>query len=574
VSRTARHRADPLKAGGVHYTPPALASFLAERLVRQLPAGPSPLAVLDPACGDGELLLAFVLALPMEVRATTTVVGYDLDSSAAEKARTRLSALGLARVDVRVADFLEASPTNGGGLFPGSAPQYDVVISNPPYVRTQTLGAARSRELAAQFGISGRVDLFHCFVAGMTGALRAGGLLGLLTSNRFLMIQSGEAMRTILATQYAIEELYDLGDTKLFEAAVLPAIVVARRGPASKTAARFSRVYEARGSSTVQAEQGDVLSFLHEQRSGFVATDSGTFQVEVGELGCADPSRAWTVASDSSRSWMATVEAHQCTSFGEVAQIRVGIKTTADSVFIRQDWDQVPEDQRPEAALLRPLVTHHDDVRWRLKADTRLGTHVLYPHEQPEGERKRAVRLDSYPKARAYLESHRARLESRTYVIEAGRAWYEIWVPQSPSEWGVPRLVYPDIAEHPRFFLDESGAVVNGDCYWITLRPGVPREVLLLMLGIANSTFISRYYDTRFHNKLYAGRRRFMTQYVREFPLPDPDSPLAREIVAAADSIGGLSGSDLLVAEQHIDALVWRCFGLDRSRLEEVIGQA
>ncbi|MXX41341.1 MAG: N-6 DNA methylase, partial [Gemmatimonadetes bacterium] len=47
------------KATGSHYTPPELAHFLAKRLVseadfRQLPE----LRVLDPACGDGELLVA------------------------------------------------------------------------------------------------------------------------------------------------------------------------------------------------------------------------------------------------------------------------------------------------------------------------------------------------------------------------------------------------------------------------------------------------------------------------------------------------------------------------------------
>jgi type I restriction-modification system DNA methylase subunit len=41
---------------GRHYTPPELAGFLARRGAARIPAGRK-LRVLDPACGDGELLL-------------------------------------------------------------------------------------------------------------------------------------------------------------------------------------------------------------------------------------------------------------------------------------------------------------------------------------------------------------------------------------------------------------------------------------------------------------------------------------------------------------------------------------
>ncbi len=52
-----------------------------------------------------------------------------------------------------------------------------------------------------------------------------------------------------------------------------------------------------------------------------------------------------------------------------------------------------------------------------------------------------------------------------------------------------------------------------------------------MMLAVANSSVATEFYDTMFHNKLYAGRRRFMTQYVKEFPLPALDSKLGKQIV-------------------------------------------
>ncbi len=118
----------------------------------------------------------------------------------------------------------------------------------------------------------------------------------------------------------------------------------------------------------------------------------------------------------------------------------------------------------------------------------------------------------------------------------------------------------PDIAEEPKFFLDMTGAVVNGDCYWMTLRPGRTPDWLPLVLAVANSSFITRYYDIAFHNKLYAGRRRFMTQYVKQFPLPDAAGTGAK-IVRLVKRLLRSSATDRPL-EQQIDALVWESFGL------------
>ena len=78
--------------------------------------------------------------------------------------------------------------------------------------------------------------------------------------------------------------------------------------------------------------------------------------------------------SDESRSWLEATRSRTVMHFGDIADIRVGIKTTADNVFIREDWDEL----RPEAELLRPLLTHHVAARWRVGRTTT--TRVLYPH--------------------------------------------------------------------------------------------------------------------------------------------------------------------------------------------------
>jgi hypothetical protein len=82
---------------------------------------------------------------------------------------------------------------------------------------------------------------------------------------------------------------------------------------------------------------------------------------------------------------------------------------------------------------------------------------------------------------------------------------------------------------------------------------------IYLMLAVANSSLSTTFYDTAFHNKLYAGRRRFMTQYVKAFPLPDLESPSAREAVAVAKE---LVAAPTKTDEARTERLVLKCFGL------------
>lgn len=69
--------------------------------------------------------------------------------------------------------------------------------------------------------------------------------------------------------------------------------------------------------------------------------------------------------------------------------------------------------------------------------------------------------------------------------------------------------------------------------------------------------------DRRFHNKLYAGRRRFITQYVEHFPLPDSSTEIAREMIERAKRLcGQLDANDRLELERGLEELVWLSFGL------------
>lgn len=551
------------KAVGATYTPTILADFVAQKITESFQgfSADVPLRVLDPAVGQGELLISLLHHLSGTIRqGNIEVHGFETNPDALDIARNRLrQAFPEASVHFEVENFLDFavqhfSPHGYGGLFRDeTSTPYDLVIANPPYVRTQVMGSKQAQFLAKQFGLSGRVDLYYAFVLGILQVLKPRGIAGVIVSNRFMTTRSGAGVRQAILCNSSLKHAWDLGDTKLFDAAVLPAVLLVEGKPnGAGESPPFTSIYETRETATRKA--ANPIASLDSE--GVVAIDDGRhFRVRNGNLdtnGTTDG--VWRLAIDEDDAWLDTVAKNRWGSFRDVGKIRVGVKTCADKVFIRDDWQVMPETDRPE--LLRPLTTHHMGHRFKArKLDS--PKQILYAHEVVQG-RRHAVDLAKYPKSRAYLHSHRDALEARQYLMESGRKWYEIWVPQNPDAWGRPKLVFRDIAETPTFWMDFSGSVVNGDCYWLTCKNDEQTDLLWLASAIGNSTFAERYYDLRFNNKLYAGRRRFIKQYVDDFPLPDPFSARGKAIISKAKSVYDCAhSSEFETSAKALDQMVW-----------------
>ncbi len=571
-----------------------------------------PVRVLDPACGAGELLFAMRDALADRLPGIPVeLVGYDLDPAGLALARQRAAESGIG-AQWRRRDFLAECADM-------PAESFDVVIANPPYVRTQQLGGEAALALRGQFGLRGRIDLTHPFVAALPPLMAPGAVLGLLCANRFLTTKAGANLRRVLLADLTPVELYDLGDTKLFEAAVLPAVTIAVRG-GTRGKCRYVSVYEEGAEATgtgriggsagtipaagapgseLPAEHGsagsaretpgtvveptasvsrgttgpmgspaagdgerDLFAALGGTADAMVWRQGRRFAVTVGELatepGAAAAAMGWRMSRVGHDDWLRGVAERMWRTFGELGRIRVGIKTNADRIFIAAHWG----DPAAEPELLCDLITHHDLRPWRIVR--RRETRVLYPYDL-DHPRRRPVDLARYPRTAAYLEQHREVLSARSYLTGAGRQWFEHWVPQRPHLWRVPKLVFPDISDRPRFALDRSGAVVNGDCYWVSLsdlgNEDRAEELACLMMGVANSSLGVRFYDAVCGNRLYSGRRRWITQYVSRLPVPDPATACAAAIVRLVRELA--QGPDPgPAAQSELDELVNRSFAV------------
>jgi len=540
------------KRSGATYTPLGLAGAVAGRLLDNLPSL-GKLRILDPGCGDGTLTDALLSRLPAERLTDAKVICIDTNKPALAAARARLEA---SYPEVTFT-FLETDFIDYALAAEACSMHFDLIIANPPYVRIQALDEALREKIRKGYGLTGRTDLAFAFILAILRLLHPDGKAGIITSNRLLSTGAGKPVRSVLLESACLEEIWDLGDSRLFDAAVLPAVIFFGRRSGQETgtiAPVFTSLYE-----EIAAENPGDGKICQD-----ICTELDRDMIKITPCGRRLRQRrgalvtegTWRLGDVEDLAWARQVSGNTWKRFEEVSRISVGIKTTADKVFISDSWIA------PEPELLRPLVTHHVAGRYRATGLTR--HKVLYTHEIREGRRE-AVDLTTYPASSAYLSQHRARLEARKYVIEAGRQWFEIWVPHSPADWIAPKIVFRDISERPTFWIEDSGSVVNGDCYWIRPQDSVDADLIWLMLAVGNSAMIEKFYDITFNERLYAGRRRFMTRHVRQFPIPDPGLPSSRRAAAAARRLAQECLDPF--ERDHLEALVDReintAFGLN-----------
>ena len=181
---------------GQVYTPTFLAIWVAELLKEHLGEHWTG-RLLDPACGDGELLDAAADKLPR-----SRLYGVDIDAAATRSAHLRLCGLAT----IKTADMLK-SPLVGRD---GKQLTFSALVSNPPW------GAdlLHSRTSLKQLGYSlvcGQFDSWSLFVEASVNALEHGGVAAFILPDAIFSSEH-TATRAYIAENFSIELIARLGE--------------------------------------------------------------------------------------------------------------------------------------------------------------------------------------------------------------------------------------------------------------------------------------------------------------------------------------------------------------------------
>lgn len=158
------------------------------------------------------------------------------------------------------------------------------------------------------------VDLYYAFILGISQVLKPHGIAGIIVSNRFMTTKSGASVRQALLDHFSIHHAWDLGDTKLFNAAVLPAVLLVGGKDGTRTeASAFTSIYQT--SAPACRTVTDPIGALSEE--GVVEVEDGRhFQVRHGKLSTSGTSSGvWRIATKTVDAWLANVDARRWSTF-------------------------------------------------------------------------------------------------------------------------------------------------------------------------------------------------------------------------------------------------------------------
>jgi len=178
--------------------------------------------LVDPGCGSGNMVVAALGRLDLaagDVGAPASrVMGMEFHAGAVAEARARVSghltdrgwsegdAAAAARRVVLHHDFLlDACPVTA-----------DVVLANPPYMRRTRLPAIYRDAFDRATGEHARGDVLHAYLDRMAAMLAPGGIMAVVTSDRWLLNSGTATLRERLGKRFGVHGLRRLDSASAF----------------------------------------------------------------------------------------------------------------------------------------------------------------------------------------------------------------------------------------------------------------------------------------------------------------------------------------------------------------------
>ncbi len=416
----------------------------------------------------------------------------------------------------------------------GPAAGFDVVLTNPPYVRMELI-----KELKPDFEerypevYAGRADLYVYFYARALHLLREGGVGSFISSNKWLRARYGKKLRQLMAGETTVEAIVDFGDLPLFEATAYPMIVVFQNRPPD----------QAHALRALEVEDLAVVDRLSEVM-GEAAWDQPQASLR--------PS-VWSLVPPEVQGLMKKLR-RSGIPLGEYigGQIYYGIKTGYNKAFVidRATRDRLVAQDSKSAEIIRPWLRGRDVKQWRVEYSDQ---YVVFTY--------RGVDIDKYPAVKAYLEPMRERLEQR--ATSHLHPWYELQQPQTGiyPEFGKPKIVWPDIASRPAFAFEDGGMFLDCTLFTIPVKDHY-------LLGLLNSR-VSEFFYLHISSMIQQDFIRFKTQYVRQIPIPQPLNAHREAIEALVRKLLDAEGQGPQVEawERELNVLVYQVYGLKEEEI-------
>jgi type I restriction-modification system DNA methylase subunit len=412
--------------------------------------------------------------------------------------------------------------------------RFDVVIGNPPYERIQVMQANAPE--AAEFlkatyraAASGNFDIYVCFIERGLELLNANGYFGYICPNKFFQSNYGQETRQLLSEGRNVSHLVNFGHLQIFpQATIYTCLLFLHKQP--QTSMAFHKVEDLE----LWREKGQAAQM----------------QVPIELLTPAE----WNFVPGASQPIFEKINT-QPHKLEEVADIFVGLQTSADEVFIMDYLGETKGTLRLQSKSLGMEWTFEKDLLHPLVSGTDVPAYGSLPHRQfiifpykVKGDKAELINFSEiqkkFPKTAEYLLKNRITLEEREGGKTKNEKWHGYIYLKNMTRQELPKLCVPRLVDQLHAAWDENGEVFldNVDVGGVTVKPEFDGLKMPYLLALLNSRLLRWFFpfvSVPFRGNYFSANRQFLGQL--PIKLVDPkkkkEVALEEEIVARVENI-------------------------------------
>ena len=580
---------------GTVYTPDYIIDYLLTHALRfGWQASSHPPRICDPACGAGGFLVraAEILhqqhQLPFEQIFNDYLVGMDVDPWAIDTAHILLDLYLLhkgVRPDRVTVNLLRADAL----LTPlpdllarANAPTgFDIVVTNPPYVKLQNLEVSYREALLREYAdfARGSFSLALLFLVRCHALLAPQGCAALITQNNLFTSLAGRGVREYLQQQRCVRQIVDFGHHKVFaNASAYTCLLFLGNEP------HDTLTYGALAGALGDAEPVNV-----EPVNAKVLDELPLSEIKLDSL----DARKWRLAKPNHLDNLQRIEATG-RPLGQLAAIRVGFATLKDAIFLLDDTcrgTQGEDEYRVERAITKPAwrvpdfvagshserskespaasvrsrdsssqTPRHDIFELGYRAAAKASAYrVIFPYHKVNGKYRLIPEVElsrEYPRAYHYLVAHRDALLTRDKRRKQYAAWYA-WGRTQGMEAAGPKLLTKTFSQHPDFVLDETDHLY---CNGYGIFPKQVADATLPLEGLARilNSKIMHYYAKLTSFQLEGNYQCYQKNFIERFGIPTFTDAAIATVMALSDG--------------ELNAYLAQVYGVAQAEIDEVVG--
>ncbi|OOC34869.1 restriction endonuclease [Helicobacter pylori] len=446
---------------------------------------------------------------------------------------------------------------------------FNCIIGNPPYIRQEQIKDIKPLlEKQYQNFYNSTADIYTYFFALSYHLLKEKGFNAFITSNKYARAKYGAKLRELLLKKTTLVSYMELNALKVFESAAVDTSIMnfIKQAPLKESVFKYYEPTE-----NDKDDLKNTPSLLMRQNAlsteSFIFANATLLDLRDKIESVGTPLKDWGI------------------------QINYGIKTGANEAFIittekrdaiLKNCDDTQKDERGMSErertkeLIKPILRGKDIKRYSYEWAHLWVIFIPWhfpntgsPKNMEENEQDFSIH---YPIIYAHLLSHKDKLLKRN-KDETGKRyeWYclQRWAANYLQDFEKEKIVYGEIVQEPRFYLD-NGECELGGFYAEATSFILTGEHLRYLLGMLHSKLITFAFKT-----FYAGGGlgesgyRYKKAFIERLPIPkitEKNQELADKITNYAEQILQTKAKDPKAntqrLEKEIDALVYRLYHL------------